>query len=427
MTNVLETPAAARISGRLSQAARGARSTVPLPLLIGGLLVTACVGLLTGFGTLPMHNDSYRYVMAIERILGHSTAQAQSIALRWYCTGSEAGHGALQVHACINRWTTAGGLAPYNARYNEIFSARPGYPLLAAPFVAVFGLGTGLTVLAWLVAIACGWLSLLVARAAGLGQAGSLAAMIAFFLVPSFFWVHQYLTEGPTMLCTLLVLLGTIHALRGRTALGMSTAGVGYIAGFIIRYSTFSVQAGTIAACVVLLALCARRHRVKRTYLIAACNAAGFVVMTLLPSVFGWPGFGESLQDTFSNHFTEPVPTGLDHKWLGLVHTYVDQTFTMYLHQPATPILAILGLAVLWWWSRELAAVVTAAALTGVATVLAHPVANQGDRLYYQVYLLAAFGAAAAVDLAYRRVRPAAPARMRKPGPAHAGQVSKPF
>jgi len=402
---VLDAPATAKISATVSRAARGFRSTVPLPLLIGGLLVTACVGLFSGFGTPVMHNDSYRYVVLLERILGHSTGQARSIALRWYCNGLLSGHSAAQVHACIAKWTARGGLGPNAPQYNQIFNSRPGYPLLAAPFAVLFGLNAGLTVLAWLVAIACGWFVMLLARVAGVGQAGSLAAMITFLLVPSFFWIRQDLTEGPTMLCTLLVLIGTIWALRGRTALGASTAVFGYVAGFAIRYSTFSVQAGTIAACILLLALCKRRYRTKRAYLISAYSFGGFVVMTVLPMLFGWPGFSQSLQDTFSDHFRKPVPTGLDHKWVGLAHSYVNQLLTSYQHHPMTPILAIFGLVILWLRTRELAAMVTAAALTGVATVVAHPVFSQGDRLSYQLYLLATFGIGVAADLLFSQLQ----------------------
>ncbi len=164
--------------------------------------------------------------------------------------------------ACVAHWTAAGGLTPNTAQYNQIFIARPGYPLLlAAPFVAVFGLGHGLAIACWLTAMAAGWVCLLIARAAGLRQTGALAAMVAFFLVPSFFWMQQYLTEGPTMVCTLVVLLGTVCALRGRARLGLTIAAAGYAAGFVVRYSTFSVQAGALAVCVLLPLLFGRPAR----------------------------------------------------------------------------------------------------------------------------------------------------------------------
>jgi hypothetical protein len=405
----MDVPVAARLRGVAVRAERGARAAVPLPLLLGGLLVTLFVGLRVGFDPQRTYtwNDSYRYIMTIERILGDSAAQARAAAIRWYCgdLGRTGGGGAASVSGCVAHWTSAGGLSPNTAEYNQIFIARPGYPLLAAPFVAAFGLGAGLAAVSWLMTIAGGWLSLLIARAAGLGQVGSLGAMIGFYLVPSFFWMQQYLSEGPTLVCTLVVLLGTVWALRGRMRLGLTTAAVGYTAGFVVRYSTFSVQAGALAACVLLLALCCRAYRTGRTYRLAGFHAAGLVLMTVLPPVLGWPGFSNSLQDTFTQHFTEPVPADLDRKWLHLMHTYVMRIGTMYLHQPLVPILVLLGLAVLWLRWRALAAVVTAAALTGLGTALAHPLTSQGNRLYFQVFLLAAFGIAVAVDYVDRRTR----------------------
>ncbi|HEX4789841.1 MAG TPA: hypothetical protein VH372_15330, partial [Actinospica sp.] len=184
MTSVTDAPAVpsvpARLRGVATRAERRARTLVPLPLLLGGLLVTLSVGLRIGLAPQRGYtwNDSYRYVMTIERILGHSATQARAVAIRWYCgdLGRTGGGGAASVPGCIAHWTAAGGLTPNTAEYNQIFIARPGYPLLASPFVALFGLGAGLAVLAWLMTIAGGWLCLLIARAGGLGQAGSLAA-----------------------------------------------------------------------------------------------------------------------------------------------------------------------------------------------------------------------------------------------------------
>jgi hypothetical protein len=160
-----------------------------------------------------------------------------------------------------------------------------------------------------------------------------------------------------------------------------------------------------IAACLVLLVLCSRRYRARSTYLLIGFNVVGFAVMTVLPSFFGWPGFSSSLQDTFSDHFYKPIPPDLDHLWLQLTRSFLHQMLTLWLHQPVTPILLLLGLAVLWYKYRVLAAMATAAALTSVLTTFAHPLFSQSARLLFQIYLLVAFGAAAAVDWLVRRYR----------------------
>lgn len=384
---------------------------MPKWLLVGALVVTVCFGLRLGFAPARHYtwNDSYRYVMTIERILGDSGAQARAAALHWYCgdLGRTGGGGSAGVPACIAHWTAAGGLSPNTAQYNQIFIARPGYPLLAAPFVALFGLGGGLATVSWLCALGSAWLCLLIARAAGLHPLAALAAMIGFFLAPSYFWMQQYLTEGPTMVCTLVVLLGTVWALRGRTRLGLAIAGAGYAAGFVVRYSTFSVQAACLVACLLLLALTGRDHRNRRTYLITALNAAAFAVTTALPPLLGWPGLSNSLQDTYADHFTEPTPPDLYHLWLSHMAGYAAHLARAYAHDPAALLPVLAGLAVLWLSHRTVAAVVSAAALAGVASALAHPVLSQGSRLYFQVFLLTAFGAAGAVELLARSARSA--------------------
>jgi hypothetical protein len=383
---------------------------VPWWLLLGALAVTLCFGLRLGLAPARHYtwNDSYRYIMTIERILGDSGAQARAAAIRWYCgnVGSTGAGGIASVSGCIAHWTTAGGLAPNTAQYNQIFIARPGYPLLAAPFVAVFGISGGLATVTWLCAICAAWLCLLIARAAGLHPLAAFGAMIAFFLVPSFFWMQQFLTEGPTMVCTLVVLLGVVWALSGQSRQGLAIASVGYVAGFVVRYSTFSVQAGCLAACVLVLALCSRAHHNRRTCVIAGFNGAACVVMMALPPLLGWPGFSNSLQDTYTEHFTERTPTDLYHLWLSHMHTYVVRIASMYVHDLAALVPVLVGLAVLWFRHRAVAAVVSAAALTGVATALAHPLLSQGSRLYYQVFLLAVFGVAGVVDAVALRTHP---------------------
>jgi hypothetical protein len=162
------------------------------------------------------------------------------VSIRWFCADGGIHHGAA-LQRCVAQWTAFGGLHPNTPQYNAIFTARPGYPLMAVPFVAVFGLGKGMAVLLTLTAIVDGWLMLVLARVCGLGQAGSLAAFVAFYLVPSFHWVEQYLTEAPTMGCILVVLIGTVVALRGRMVPGLVIAGVGYVVGFVVRYSRRAV------------------------------------------------------------------------------------------------------------------------------------------------------------------------------------------
>jgi hypothetical protein len=371
----------------------------------GGLLVTLVVGLLVGLDPQRRQttwNDTYRYATTVERILGHHDAVARSAALEWYCADyARTSGGADTAGQCVASWTKLGGLAPNTARYNEIFIARPGYPLLVAPFAALFGLSAGLAVVAWLVTIAAGWLCLLLARLSGLGVAGSLGSMIALSCLPTFFWLQQYLTEGPMLVCTLLLLIGTVLAARGRVVAGLAISTLAYAAGLLIRYSTFSLQAACLAVCLLLLArVSPEEFRNRRTFRLAAYHGGAFLILSVVSALLGWPGFQGSLADTFTDHFTEPAPPDLYGRWLSLMVGYLGSVGRLYAGDPMLALLVLLGLVLLWRGARLLAAVVTAAALTGVGTALAHPVASQGARLYVQVFLLAVFGLGYAAELA---------------------------
>jgi hypothetical protein len=255
--------------------------------------------------------------------------------------------------------------------------------------------------------VAAGWLCLLLARLCGLGVTGSLGSMIALCFLPTFYWLQQYLTEGPILVCTLALLLGTVLVVRGRVVAGIVVSTLAYVGGLLIRYSTFSLQAACLAACLVLLALVdPEEFRTPRTIRLATYHAGVFVILGVIPKLLGWPGFTDSLTDTFSHHFTRAAPSNLYGHWFALMGRYLIGLGRMYGGQPLLPLLLVGSLILLWRSARLLAAVVTAAALTGVCTALAHPVASQGSRLYVQLFLLAAFGLGLIAELTRRSFTP---------------------
>jgi len=403
-------------------------------------------------------NDTYRYITAIEKDLGKSDAEAKTIALDYYCsdlartTGNSATRAGIR-SSCITTWTAQGGLAPNQPRFNQIFDSRPGYPLLAAPFVAGFGLNRGLALLSVLLTLLAGWGVVLLIRLAGGGTLAALSGMIACYTLPTWFWLNQFLTEAPTLVCTIAVLIGAVLILRGRTRLGLVVSTVAYVCGFVVRYSTFSVQAGSMALTIGLLAWWSRGDRGvvagsasgsraesgkaeeggapglgvdrrqrgqakvigtrarpprpgrpqdwrnRRAAVLAGYSAGAFAVQMALPAVFAWPGFKASLEDTFTAHYTQPVPADLYGKWLSLNRHFWIAEAKGYLHDPLVPALVLLGAVLLWMYRRDFGAIVGAAALTGLASAAAHPLTSQLDRLYFQVYLLAICGLPLLADL----------------------------
>ena len=152
-----------------------------------------------------------------------------------------------------------------------------------------------------------------------------------------------------------------------------------------------------------LLAWWSREWRNRRAGLLALYNAGVLVVLTLLPMAFGWPGFKDSLEDTFTNHYAKPTPPDLYGKWISLNRHFWLATAKNYLHDPLVPALLILGAVLLWRYRRDFGAIVGAAALTGLVSAAAHPLTSQLDRLYFQVYLLGICGLPILADLIQRQ------------------------
>ncbi|MFI1992254.1 hypothetical protein [Actinoplanes sp. NPDC020271] len=106
-------------------------------------------------------------------------------------------------------------------RYRAIFDSRPGYPLFAAPFVAVLGPWTGMIAATLVLALVAAVLAYLaVWLASGLRLAGILASVLLFVL-PTGFWMSRMLAEAGVVAGMLAVLLGAMLVRRGRLAGGI--------------------------------------------------------------------------------------------------------------------------------------------------------------------------------------------------------------
>jgi hypothetical protein len=338
-------------------------------------------------------NDTYRYVYMIERDLGGGLVRAEHDALEFYCA-SPAGTGGLADAArCVSYWTAKGGLAPNAPAYNAIFYTRPGYPAAAVPSVEILGLGNGLAALTLLVTVAAGWGVLLLLRISGLGRRASLGGMIALYVFPTWYWLGQYLTDGPALMLIIWVLAGAAMLLkagnRRQLQQGMAVLSAAYTLGFFVRWSSFAMLGFCFLGALALL--CWRRPgwRNGRVRLLAVVNGAALVLFTAIPALLGWPGFSASVTDTFTDHFTHKIPADIYGKLLWLnVHSWTLLLTRDYLSGPLVPALCAVGLVALLRYRPALAALVGAAALTGLGTAAAHPLTSQMSRLYLPVYLL---------------------------------------
>lgn len=378
-----------------------------LPALIA---IAYIVLQIIGRPTLAPANDAYRYNQAALQFLGDSPEQAHRTALKAYCHDKVRRE--MRSHelkpenlrddaapyptpgkgfsACMAE--SADGLKPLSPRYERIFDVRPGFPVLAAPFVAVFGAGSGLLVTSVLFTVAGGLFAYLLLRAVGAPARFALLGQAFFYACPIGWWGGYPLTEGPVLALTMSALLGAWWLFNRRLTAGAILLAGSMVVGTAVKYSTFLLIAGALAAAaMVCLALVAgTRHR--GTYFMAALNAAVVLGIGALSMHYNLPGSTETLQDTFTDHFAQPDVAA---PWPMLVELNGNYWTHWIQEQVRSPWLVVavgLGAWGLFRHSRALGWIVLAVGLTGIAAEIAHPVDSQGDRLMLNVWVIAVVG-----------------------------------
>jgi hypothetical protein len=351
-------------------------------------------------------NDTYQYAKQTLRILGDDQQQAIHGAVVMFCqdsgnaasTADSLNHGASggsssyrsAYGACLD--TYRNGLTPSSPRYLAIFTSRPGYPLLAAPIAAAFGLRFGLWAAALLCTLLASVLVLVLLRSVGCSRRIALAGQALYLAAPTGYWGSRMLTDGPSLAAALLTLVGAWWLVRGRTRSGLWLFGAGLVTGFLVRYSSEQVVALFVALAAAVCLLWVPGGRTRRIRLLALAAGIGFVVSEIASTALGWPGLSASLQDTFTKHFIRPDVSDP----LGRLARLDLHFWGYYPVSEPTALLLLAGLVtvavLLIRRERVYGILVAAVALTGVAAVAAHPLASQSDRLMVPVWLLLVLG-----------------------------------
>ncbi|WP_223874442.1 hypothetical protein [Salinispora mooreana] len=366
-------------------------------------------------------NDGYRYATIALELLGESPADAQREALAAYCgkvsryearrasinplTMYDSPRIAERTQACIAKYPD--GLTPNEPRYEAIFTDRVGYPALTTPLVAILGVNAGLTLTSVLCTAIGGLLIVRLLREVGLPPHLAVVGQIAYYLSPIGNRGSYPLTEGPMVALTVAALLGAWWLLRQRTAAGLALLIGALAAGTMVRYSTFLLVAGALAAAGLLILFTSPRHRHAGTGILVGVSSLATVAILATAKVLRLSGAGETLQDKWTNHFTTP---DVDDPWQRLVDLNANVLPHWLQQELRTPWL-LLGLAFGAWallrHDRALAWLTLAVASTGLATLVAHPILSQGDRLYVAMWLVPVVGLPV---LLARRVRASDPA-----------------
>jgi hypothetical protein len=284
-----------------------------------------------------------------------------------------------------------------------IFDSRPGFPLVAAPFVMVFGAWRGAAVATALTAVLGGVLAYSAVRlASGRPLAGVFAAALLFVL-PSGFWLTRLLADGMVMTGYLGVLLGITLMWVNRPWSGLSFLAAALLWTFGAKPANGTVLAAALAGIGVVGLLIPRFRR--QSAAVAGLGVLGLAFWTIAAIALGLPGLNETLQDLATAHYARPdVPDPVSFM------VRQDAAVAMRLasdavHSPWPLALVVLGSVVLIVHWRMLGLVWVAAGLSGLVVVLVHPMISQVDRLVTPLWVPVAGGLGLASALAVDRGR----------------------
>ncbi|WP_393083203.1 hypothetical protein [Streptomyces sp. LN704] len=360
--------------------------------------------------------DSYRYARAAEQYLGSSREEAHRTALVAFCasradrtahdellqpTVHESRHTlkAAAERACLDRWIDAPDVTTGDPRYQAVFSGRPGYPLLAAPFVGAFGVLKGMRLLGVLLAAGGSLLVFGLLSCAGLNRRAAVVGQVAFLATPLGWWSAQALGEGLFTVCVLCVLWGGLLLLRRRSMVkGTALVALGYAAGGITRYSSVLVLA-VVLGTAATWALCRNRpsrHRGTAVLAVSSAVAAGGVAAAM--RILGLASSQVTLQDTFTHHFDTPE---IADPWSALLTLAVRFGRDWSAQQAGMPYFLVLTALAAWAlvrYGNGLGLLALATAFTGACVVAAHPLVQEADRLGVLMWTPVVLGLPLVVD-----------------------------
>ncbi|WBO64909.1 hypothetical protein [Streptomyces camelliae] len=330
-------------------------------------------------------NDNYRYTRMSLQILGMSRKEAQLESRDIFCR-QQISRGSSR---CAE-WTPQ-GLRPDHPRYEWIFETRPGYPLLAAPFIAAFGVLEGQWILGLLLAAAGSLLTFRLLRRAGLGRCVSAFGQAVFLFGGLGYWATQPGYEGLIAVCALGCVSGALRILQGHTRTGL----VRLLPGLAVMALTLCSSALALS---VLLTATALVHRYatrksgtgQRASLLLAGVAAGVAaVLGTVIALLGLPGIESTMQDRLTHHFARPDVADPVAGMLKVEAEYWPLWVQQY--GAFVPVLAI-SCWMLWRRRPTLAVPACAIACTGLCAAVAMPKIAELDRIWVLMWMPVVLG-----------------------------------
>ena len=341
----------------------------PLLFAVLFLLVQSCLA-----PHAPLDVDSTWYAQLAYQYLGRSPQDAHHLAQLLWCT-TDTNPDCMTVFAHH--------LPPTGApRYAAIFDSRPGYPLAIAGLTTVIG---NLRLAMWLIPMACTLLAGLgvywLLRQLGLVPALAATGQVLYYVLPTGIWGVHALTEGPVDAGVVAVILGGVLLASGRFAWGMAMLVIGFGTMTAIKYSTGLPLAGLA----LLAAIVCWWHRDANRRGLAVLGGVSLLTVAIvlyISSRFRLPGFTDTAQDLFTDHFTKPDVPDVMQRVIGANWSYWSGFLSIDTNNLLLLIGLVVGLVSLLRHHRVAATLVLATVLTGFALAAAHPDPSGGVRLY---------------------------------------------
>lgn len=350
------------------------------------LAVAALVGAVwryVAFGRVTF-KDSFWYIRNTLIGLGESKADAAQTAADWSCnTGTP------------DRCDHLPG--PTDA-YISIFEARVGIPILARPFVGIWG-EQGLMVFwvgtAVITALLLVWVVLTIARGRlVLWQEATvgLATIAALVFLPIGYWIVRVMSEGPSITGLVLVAALVTAGLYRQTwpiwPLSLAILLAVLVSSAVRAAVTLPLAAGLVGSLVLISIV--RPHIRLRSLVMAGAlfiGAASWYVYSILA---GHPTVTDSLQDTFTNHYHRPPVSDPWYQLFGLLKQRLREFSTEAFEPPAIFLLMTIALGVgyLIWRLRWSALIWLSVGLSGPIAWVLHPFTGRiGLRLTVTVWV----------------------------------------
>ncbi|MEU8674222.1 hypothetical protein [Streptomyces sp. NPDC048560] len=346
--------------------------------------------------------DSKNYLSYALRLGGESRTSATAQAIDYTCADEA---DSPSVRRCVRKLTastefwkrhgnTSGMTGPFfNSRFMAIYEARPGYPLLLVPFIAVFGLVLGVWLAGVAVALAGSLFVLATLRAAGANRVAALCGQILYLTLPTGAIAMLPMADGLTLACTAAVALGCTLTLNGehRTAGTVLVTG-GLFVAFLARYSQALLLAVALATAFGGLALY-RKHRDRSPQpalgLFVLCGSLA-VAIQLTTYVLGWPSGYDSAQDLLTHHYQRPDVPAPWPRFLAEERIFWSAWADHQLKEPLLLITLALAAAATLRRPTYLGLIAAATAAGGVLNQAGHPNLDMlaGQRLIVLVWFL---------------------------------------